>query len=125
MKIKDCCNCDVCDFPQTIEHLLFNCSYVKPIWSLVEETINDFVTFKRILGVDIVFKFHNFVSVIAYIIYKEWLVHSLDNRKRGRIISTLYFKYELKIRLSIYEFSKSYNDNEVMCLMNNMMLKIM
>ena len=28
--------CDVCGMPQTIEHLLFSCDYVRPLWRVVQ-----------------------------------------------------------------------------------------
>ena len=33
-------NCDVCGIKQDIEHLLYDCEYVKPLWVLLENAFN-------------------------------------------------------------------------------------
>jgi len=102
-KIKASDICDVCNNPQTIEHLLFECSYVKPIWSLVGEICNVEITYKKLLGFEKDFVYNNFVSLICFLIYKEWLLLSLQSKKRNTCINLLFFKHELKLRLTIYE----------------------
>ena len=42
--------CDACELPQTIEHLLFECRYVKPLWDVIEKNIGTWISFKQILG---------------------------------------------------------------------------
>ncbi len=39
-RIRSHDTCDVCELPQTIEHLLFRCKYVKPIWDIVNNLFN-------------------------------------------------------------------------------------
>ena len=36
-KLRTTDNCDVCQESQSIEHLLWKCDYVKPLWSIVEK----------------------------------------------------------------------------------------
>ena len=40
-KIKDNDECDVCRLPQTIEHLLFTCRYVAPLWRIVDTVFSN------------------------------------------------------------------------------------
>ena len=51
-KIKEIDECDVCRLPQTIEHLLFTCRYVAPLWRIVDSVFDITVSFETILGVD-------------------------------------------------------------------------
>ena len=48
--------CDVCELSQTIEHLLFECRYVKPLWDVTEKLIGARISFKQILGLDNLFR---------------------------------------------------------------------
>jgi hypothetical protein len=85
-KIKDEGACDVCGLPQTIEHLLFDCVYVKPLWSLVENVCSETISFKKIVGVDKCFHHNNFV--LCFLIYKEWVLLSFQRKHRNK---THYF----------------------------------
>ena len=80
-KIKQSNLCDVCDEPQTIEHLLYECMYVKPLWCIVNSTFGIAVNFKNILGMNESFEHNAIVTVICFFLYKEWLLMSLDNKK--------------------------------------------
>ena len=75
--------CDVCSLPQTIEHLLYDCMYVKPLWKLIEKYLGVNIGYKQILGLDNLFKEDAVVTIICFLIYKEWLVLSLENKKKG------------------------------------------
>jgi len=106
-KIRDSNVCDVCSITQTIEHLLFDCLYVKPIWSLVEDLCKVSITYKLVLGLDNGFVYNNLVSLICFLIYKEWLMLSLQNKKRNKNVTFDLFKYELQLRLNVYEKCKT------------------
>ena len=43
--------------------------------------------------------------MICFLIYKEWLLLSSENRKRNPVIALEYFKNEIKLRIQIYEKS--------------------
>ena len=49
-KLKNDDKCDVCSNCQTIQHLLYDCDYVKPIWQMVNSIFNIDVTFSIVLG---------------------------------------------------------------------------
>ena len=42
-------------------------------------------------------------TIICFVIYKEWLLLSLENRKRKSVIALDFFKNEINLRLQIYE----------------------
>ena len=71
-------SCDVCNQIQTIEHLLFGCNYVKPLWEIVNTLYGINITFHQMLDLDKHFKYDSITTIICYIIYKEWLLFSLD-----------------------------------------------
>ena len=77
---------------KTIEHLLYDCSYVKPLWNIVDLVYGTKVNFIQILGVDELFNYGSVTTMIRFLIYKEWLLLSLENRKRNPVIALEYFK---------------------------------
>ena len=93
----------MCDSVQTIEHLLFDCEYVRYIWDLVRLICNVNITFRIILGLEETFEHNSFVTVISFIVYKEWLLLSLQGKRRNVRNHLLLFKQELQMRLKIYE----------------------
>ena len=94
---------DVCQEIQTIEHLLYDCSYVKPLWNIVDLVYGTKVNFIQILGLDELFNYGCVTTLICFLIYKEWLLLSLENKKRNSVIALEYFKNEIKLRIQIYE----------------------
>ena len=94
-KIKEIDECDVCRLPQTIEHLLFTCTYVTHIWRIVDSVFDINVSFETILGVDDFCEYDNNVTIVCFLIYKEWLVLSLENKSRENSIMLQYLKDEL------------------------------
>ena len=104
-------HCDVCNQIQTIEHLLYNCHYVKPLWQIVNIVFGINISFHQILGLDKHFKYDSITTIICFIIYKEWLLLSLDGKHRHPEIALEYFKHEIAIRLEIYKKCNSINEN--------------
>ena len=102
-KIRPCDICDVCQEIQTIEHLLYDCSYVKPLWNIVDLVYGTKVNFIQILGLDELSNYGSVTTLICFQIYKEWLLLSLENKKRNSVIALEYFKNEIKLRIQIYE----------------------
>ena len=122
-KLKSNDQCDVCSLPQTIEHLLYDCTYVKPLWKLIEKYLGVNIGYKQILGLDNLFKEDAIVTIICFLIYKEWLVLSLENKKRNRHISMSYYKGELVLRTEIYKLCKCINEDHIDRL-NGIMLQM-
>lgn len=123
-KIKESCACDVCGLPQTIEHLLYDCIYVKPLWYLVEEICNETITFQKIIGVDKDFHHNNIVTLICFLIYKEWLLLSLQDKGRNRNLQLLFFKFELNTRLHIYQTCSKQFDFHLKMKIENLIAKM-
>ena len=82
------------------------CRYVKPLWDVIEKLIGARISFKKILGLDTLFREDSVLSVISFLIYKGWLVLSLENKQRNANICLAYFKNELSVRIEIYNMCK-------------------
>ena len=106
-KIKQSNMCDVCREPQTIEHLVYNCQYVNPLWNIINSAVTITVDFKHILGTEWPFEYNTLVAIVSYFIYKEWLLLSLHNKKRQLTLKTQFYINELRLRLNIYKLCKS------------------
>ena len=110
-KIRNSSVCDVCDQIQTIIHLLFECKHVglhdvERLWRSVGEALGMNITQDSIICgcMDGNFYSNNTViTLICFLIYKDWLIRSLDNKKRSVDFNRELFKCELKLRMAIYE----------------------
>ena len=67
-KLKSNDKCDVCSLSKTIEHLLYGCTYVKPLWRLTEKYLGVNIGYKQILGLDKLFKEDVVVTIICFLI---------------------------------------------------------
>ena len=95
--------CDVCDESQTIEHLLFDCKYVKGHWKYVEQALNVRLSFCNIIcGIQTDSISNNTITLAAFLIYKEWLIASFNKKCRIPLVTSTLFKAELQNRYKIY-----------------------
>ena len=105
----------------TIDHLLYNCNYVRPLWRLVESKrerkVGIFISFEQILGLDPLLEYDSITTIISFLIYKEWLLLSLENKQRNADLNMMYYKSELQIRTEIYKLCKRIDQNHVDNLM--------
>ena len=112
-RIKDSDLCDICQRTQTIQHLLYDCIYVKPIWDMVNRVFNTSVTFPMLLGSDNSFQYNRICTLLAFLIYKDWLLLSLEYKSRTFPMSFIKYKAELKLRKDIYSRCKYYSDQDL------------
>ena len=61
------------------------------------------LTYHGILGIEDDLEYNAVVTLVAFIIYKEWLVLSLKNKSRNSTTNFDYFREELRTRLEIYK----------------------
>ena len=99
----------MCGMPQTIELLLFSCDYVKPLWRVVQYVFDIIISFESILTCD----YDNIITLVSFLIYKEWFVLSLENKSRRNIITLQYFRDELSTSMKIYDLSKTFSVKEI------------
>ena len=58
--------------PQTIEHLISSCCYVKPLWRVVQSVFDITISFECILGVDYNSDCDNIITLVRFLIYIQW-----------------------------------------------------
>lgn len=103
-KKKDIGLCNICGELETIEHLLFNCTFAKRIWIDFNTMVDFIVELTHIIfGVENNDILSFVISLISYLIYKDWLVHSMSNLPRNTNPSLDIFKSDLLYRNRIYE----------------------
>jgi len=109
--------CDVCGMKQTIEHLLYTCIYVRNLWSIFDR-IHGKASFLKLLGFEERKTNDRLITIVCFIIYKEWLLLSLENKRRDKNINIKYFSSEIESRITIYRKS-SIIEKEVIDMMEN------
>ena len=108
-KIKTDDECDVCKEQQTIKHLLWDCCYVKSLWKIVEEVCGIEISFGKVLGTEDCNGYDHVLTLISFLIYKEWLLLSLEGKTRQRNISLEFYNHEIELRRKIYELCAKYD----------------
>ena len=93
----------MCNQTQTIEHLLYSCCYVRPLWRIANTVSGINVDYYQILRLDREFRYDAIVTIVCFLIYKEWLLLSLDSKSRNSAMVLDWYKYELKVRMDIYK----------------------
>ena len=76
---------------------------MKPLWQRINAVFGINVSYRQILGLDEHFKFDCIATIVSFLVYKEWLLLSLENKKRNSNIVLEFIKQELTFRLNIYE----------------------
>ena len=101
--------CTVCSQEETIEHLLYNCEYAQSIWKDVKDAMNIEVSLIDIIcGINLDITTNFIISLIAFLIYKDWLVSSLNNNQRTNKHPNLrMFASELHFRKIVYQHCSS------------------
>ena len=103
----------MCNQVQTIEHLLYSCCYVSPLWRIVNNVFGSNVNYYQILGLDENLEYNAIITIVCFLIYKQWLLLSLEGKSRSSAIALDWFKYELKVRVEIYEKSNCIDSEHV------------
>ena len=94
--------CYFCDNIETVEHMLFYCKNVKHIWHLFLSQNNTPFDIPLLILGKMDFTFDWAVSLIQYIIFKNWVM--IQNNKGFRNILD-FLRKELYYRLSVYHYN--------------------
>jgi hypothetical protein len=95
--------CPLCKVEEDIPHMLHACIFAEKIW----------VEFRFVTGFDIElqdivlggrlnFEYSFVVSCVAYLIYKNWLIHSINGKKRENNGSLRLMRPDLKYRSAVF-----------------------
>ena len=63
---------------------MYECCYVRPLWHTVEVVFNTDINYRRFLGIED-FDYNSIATILCFLIYKEWLLSSLENKKRNSV----------------------------------------
>ena len=80
---------------------------MRPLWQIVELVFEVEINFERILGLDEQFEHDDIITIVSFLIYKDWLLPSLQNKDRNSVIALSFFIAELTLRQQIYEKCRS------------------
>ena len=110
-KIKVNSYCYICNENETILHLIFNCRYSNHIWQKIQYILNrDLTSYYIICGLnnkgDEPVNF--LISLISHCIYKDWLVHSQNNKMRVLANNVHILRTNLLYYKTIYSETKSF-----------------
>ena len=107
-KKKDIKQCSICGVDEDIVHLLFDCQFAKNIWhDLKYRTDIQVVAEDVIIGNNLSESHNILVTIIAYQIYKHWLLESFNGVKR-QVCTLQSFIPDLKNKYDIYLCAKKY-----------------
>ena len=107
-KKKESDQCHICNESETIQHLLYECQYATYIWNKVEESLNIKITLKDIIvGKTSRPELNMLTSLIVYLIYKDWINHSMNNNQRPKTPNIKKYTLELTHYKQIYNASKT------------------
>jgi hypothetical protein len=109
-------SCDLCGIPQSIEHLIYSCIYIQPLWNFINSIFDLNIGYKQILGLDKQFNFDFVTTIVSFVIYKQWLLLSLENKKRCRKMLFPFFRTEILLRLEIYRLCKCVDTRNIVLL---------
>ena len=109
-------SCDLCGIPQSIEHLIYSCIYIQPLWDVINNLFGLNIGYKQILGLDKQFNYDFVTTIVSFVIYKQWLLLSLENKKRCDRMLISYFRSEILLRLEIYRLCKCINTRNIQLL---------
>ena len=94
--------CRLCNVEETIQHLLFECTFAKAIWLDLKHKIGLDVSVKDIvLGGKLSESQNVLVTIVAYYIYKCWLLECFNNVRRHNVNISAYLT-ELRYRYNSY-----------------------
>ena len=89
---------------------------------IIERKFGVNISFEQILGLDPSFEYDEIATIISFLIYKEWLLSSLQSKHRSDNLDRIYYKSELQLRMDIYKLCKCIDQNHVDNLMEIMLL---
>ncbi len=104
-RIKNSDVCDLCEDKHTIEHLLFECHRALFLWSVVKDVYHIDIVFGNVvcgLEEDDSHLCYT-ITLVAFLLYKEWLLSSLDKKQRNLNFPFHFFIAELRLRDKIYK----------------------
>ncbi len=109
---KDDDACTICGETESIVHLIYKCRYAANIWSIVQKCLNTEISLNDLIfGVNNNLELNFIISVVVYLIYKEWSNLSLVNERRPQTPNIRRYISELEYYRQICEQSDTMKNN--------------
>ena len=99
--------CDVCGELEDIPHLLYYCEHASKIWKIVQTHLTEKITLESVLLGNNNMTFTTITSIVAFLIYKEWLLSKNENTCRVWTKSIFLYSNEINFRSKIYYQTKN------------------
>ena len=93
--------CEICGVTHDIVHMLFYCEKARQIWNLIGQIFNVQMSLKHVVLTDSDNDMSFLFSLVSFLIYKEWLLFSVNETWRTHNIIA-FLIWELKLKLKIY-----------------------
>ena len=97
-------NCNFCKVEETTLHMLYYCKYATGIWNVFNQKVGLDVGIQDLItGSGISEQVDFLISLVSYLIYKQWLLESLKNQPRINNMGITQLAVDLKYRVSLYK----------------------
>ena len=98
---RECGLCEICGTPETIFHLVHDCTHAQIIWNHVARSINTHLS-KFAIFIGTTDNVTNYMtSLISFLIYKEWLIANQEHRQRSWLTTRFFLRKELIFRMQV------------------------
>ena len=97
--------CDICGETQDILHLLFLCKNAKTVWKYVGTKLDITIDpIHIIFGIESKTMETYIIGLVSYLLYKEWVVSSNNQKSRNTMSLHSFILPELQRRRTLYEY---------------------
>ena len=73
---------------------------MKSLWKIVEDVCRIEISFGKVLGTEDFNGYDHVLTLISFLIYKEWLLLSLEGKTRQRNINLEFYKNSIYLLIS-------------------------
>ncbi len=102
-KKKNTSNCSICHVRESIAHLICDCVYAQQIWTVFTNVFEIDINLEDIVfGQNMTCEMNLMISLTVYLLYKEWLESSFEDKVRCANVNWRKYHSELKWYLKIY-----------------------
>ena len=100
--------CSYCSTKEDIIHMLYDCHINNELWDIVSKVLNTRITMKRLILGHTSYNITYCISIIAYAIYKYWLITFNKNEIKGKHGLYLFMQAEINNYQKILKINKQH-----------------
>ena len=111
-KIKESSICSICQIDQDITHLLYTCRHVRHVWLRINNVLARNVRATHVIfGMEHDFNLNFIISLVSYIVYKEWILCEKNDIDRDNFNILGFISRELIYRHMIFKHMHWFDNN--------------